>query len=199
MPMKDIWYGDKRDIVKWSTLVTLARNEKLESIIYIPYFRQSNFGQITIAGVPHEVPQDVLFHFRNIFNCKNIINDIPIKVLKDVFTDQGVCQNLLLRFIENCKHKKKSLVFLDPDTGLEPITRPTLCHILGKSVREVWENIPKNWILAIYQHQTNRNGQSWISAKQSQFKEAIGVGDGMVKVASGNIVNDVVIFFAHKI
>ena len=32
--MKDTWYGDKRDLVKWGTLVHLARRENIKQIIY---------------------------------------------------------------------------------------------------------------------------------------------------------------------
>ena len=37
--MKDTWYGDNRDIVKWGTLAHLAARESIKTIVQIPYLR----------------------------------------------------------------------------------------------------------------------------------------------------------------
>jgi hypothetical protein len=47
--MQDIWYGDKRDRVKWSALVHLARAQQLSKIIQVAFYR---------AGKEYELEPD---------------------------------------------------------------------------------------------------------------------------------------------
>jgi hypothetical protein len=37
--LKDTWYGDNRDIVKWGTLAHLAQQESIKTIVQVPYLR----------------------------------------------------------------------------------------------------------------------------------------------------------------
>jgi len=38
--MKDTWYGDRRDLVKWGTLVHLARSEQIMTVIQVAFLRK---------------------------------------------------------------------------------------------------------------------------------------------------------------
>jgi hypothetical protein len=40
--MKDEWYGDKRDLVKWGVLLHLAATFKATRILQVPYYGQAN-------------------------------------------------------------------------------------------------------------------------------------------------------------
>ena len=37
--MQDTWYGDHRDVVKWGTLVHLARSEEIRTIVQVAFLR----------------------------------------------------------------------------------------------------------------------------------------------------------------
>lgn len=38
--MRDIWYSDNRDLVKWGVLAHIARTQFLKTIVQVPYWRQ---------------------------------------------------------------------------------------------------------------------------------------------------------------
>ena len=91
-----------------------------------------------------------------------------------------------------------SIVFLDPDTGLQP-TAPGLEHVLESEAKAIWENMRTGDILVFYQHQTNRNGTPWVEPKRKQLARALGVEDMFLKVVQGkSIARDVVFFYSEK-
>ena len=58
--MKDIWYSDNRDLVKWSVLIKLAELCDVKQILQIAYFRKSQFGEIEIDGELYPLPETLL-------------------------------------------------------------------------------------------------------------------------------------------
>ncbi len=89
-------------------------------------------------------------------------------------------------------------MFLDPDTGLES-TRPSFKHVLRREANDFWKSLKAGDTLAIYQHQTNRNGKPWQEPKRIEFEKAIGVPEGSVKVGCGlELARDVVLFYVVK-
>jgi hypothetical protein len=94
--------------------------------------------------------------------------------------------------------RERCIVFLDPDTGLEP-QNPSLDHVLNHEARTIWNNMKNGDVFVFYQHQTNRAGQPWIEPKRSQLAEALQVQPDAIKIAQApDIANDVVFFFIQK-
>jgi hypothetical protein len=63
----------------------------------------------------------------------------------------------------------------------------------------LWAALKSGDVLIFYQHQTNRNGQEWITPKKAQFEQAIGLPVGGSKLAwSEPIARDVAFFYAQK-
>lgn len=196
--MKNTWHGDNRDIVKWSALITLSRSNESGAILYVPYLRDSIFERITIDSQAFDVNAEVISYFRNVLTVKCLTARPVIEIITEKFNNRPIYKKLILNFIQMHNGKKNCIVFLDPDTGLEPKNKPSLCHVLDKELEEVWDKVPSGWIVACYQHKTNKNANPWIDDKRRQFANAIRVDTGMVKVASGDIAKDVVILYAHK-
>ena len=196
--MRPEWYGDKRDLVKWTVLLLLAGKFKTERILQITYFRPSVFAKIDVDGKKENIPVEVIDHFRNLQNAKNINTSIKITVFDKIFQDRNdylkAIKTLLLEH-----RKEKCVVFLDPDTGLEPNGASNLNHVLETEVREIWKVIKPEDILVFYQHQTNRKGAPWVDQKRSQLANAIGVPKDSVKIVSGfDIAGDVVFYYVRK-
>jgi hypothetical protein len=40
--MRTIWFGDRRDLLKWGLLVHLAHEKQLKTIIQVPYLRKDD-------------------------------------------------------------------------------------------------------------------------------------------------------------
>lgn len=197
--MRDKWYSDNRDLVKWSTLLLIAREYRSDCILQIAYFRQSQFDKVTIDGKESEIPSEVLAHFRDIRKITKLTTYPELAVFADEFGDRDKYLAAIKRFINENSKKQRCIVFLDPDTGLEPYGGPNHNHVLQEELTEIWDELPSKWILAFYQHKTNRTGEEWVEPKRIQFSEAINIPRKAVKVASGiHIANDVVFFFAVK-
>jgi hypothetical protein len=91
---------------------------------------------------------DDLEYFRGVqsyFKKENIIVDV---LHKDTFSHENRV-NYFTRVFE--KFPADSLIFLDPDTGLE-VKNPTQKHLLFDEVKKIYDRMDNRSILMIYQH-----------------------------------------------
>jgi hypothetical protein len=195
--MRDTWYADNRDLIKWGVLFRLAEKYEAARIIQVVYYRPSSFGQIEIDGRQVTIPEEVIAHFRNVRAVASIDSHIRVAVFDAVFQNRQIYLQAVLALLP-AYAGERCVVFLDPDTGLEPQT-PSLEHVLATEVNAIWVNMKSGDVLVFYQHQTNRAGQPWIPQKHVQLAQALGVPQASVKIASGEaIARDVVFFFIQK-
>lgn len=193
--MRNKWYGDKRDLVKWSVLIQLAKRTDSVRILQIAYFREDYFEGIEIDGKTFDMPPEVEAHFRDIRKIEKLTSKVKISVFDRVFGERDLYLRQALDFIDSFSHEK-CIVFLDPDTGLEPANH-NHNHVLDQELTAIWGKLKIADILVFYQHQNNRNGEEWIQPKKLQFETAIGVP---AKIAYGpKIAHDVVFFYAQKV
>jgi hypothetical protein len=196
--MRDIWYADNHDLIKWGVLFRLAEKYEATRIVQVVYYRPSNFGQIEIDGQQVAIPEEVIAHFRNVRAVGSIDSHIRVAVFDPVFQNRQAYLQAMLALLP-AYAGERCVVFLDPDTGLEPQT-PSLEHVLGTEVNAIWVNMRSGDVFVFYQHQTNRAGQPWIPQKHAQLAQALGVPQASVKIASGEaIARDVVFFFIQKV
>ncbi len=195
--MKDQWYGDNRDIVKWAVLLHLARQYDVKRIIQVAYFRSTEWKYLIIDGKKKDIPSEVLRHFRNVRNITKMVKEPNIEIIDFIFSDRNIYMEKIIKGVT--RHKgTRTIVFLDPDTGLEP-NRPKFEHVLEAELREIWKKMHNEDLLVFYQHQTNKNGQPWIKPKRRQFQASIGAEKGAVKIAKApDIARDVVFFYCQK-
>ncbi len=192
--MKDKWYSDNRDLVKWSVLTHLAKRNAATRIFQIAYYRNDTFEGIEIDGEPVESPTEVKDHFRNIRKVEELSSDIKINVFDTFFQNRTEYLTQSLNFI-NSFANEHCIVFLDPDTGLES-ANPSLNHVLEGEVKKFWDTLKPGDVLVFYQHQTNRNGTPWMELKRMQFEKAIQAPEGSVKIAHGvKLARDVAFFY----
>jgi hypothetical protein len=196
--MQDWYYADHRDLLKWGVLMLLARQHRLSRIVQIAYLRPSVFPKIDLGGQEKELSPEVRLHFRRINNITALRNGISISVFDEFFEDRKAYEEAAMRYLASLAGEPR-LVFLDPDTGLEPEGRPELKHVLGREAYAIWSELKSNEVFAFYQHKTNRNGKPWIEEKRMQLEKALKVKEGTVQVGkSMKIANDVVILYATK-
>ena len=196
--MKDQWYADTRDLVKWGVLLHLAEHFAAQEIIQVAYLRPSEWPELNIAGERAAIPKPVLEHFRDVRRISQLQARPKIRVVDLPFVDRRRYQDHLLELLASRQHAR-AILFLDPDTGLEPAGSSGLQHVLESELRELWLSLRRDDLLVFYQHQTNRSGVPWVEAKQKQFSSALGLPLERVGVASGPaIARDVVFFYAEK-
>jgi|SRR5271157_8754 len=195
--MKDAWYADKRDLIKWGVLFRLAERYEAVRIIQLAYYRPSTYGQLEIDGQAYEIPEEVSAHFRNLRMVGSIASKVRVTVFDPIFQDRISHQQAVISLLPAFA-AERCIVFLDPDTGLEP-QNPTFDHVLGSEAGAIWAAMKKGDIFSFYQHQTNRARQPWIEPKRDQLAAALGITPTEIKTASGPaIAQDVVLFFTQK-
>lgn len=86
--MRDQWYADNRDLVKWSVLLTLAQQFSVKHILQVLYYRSSSWPQVELDGKFVDIPQSVIRHFRQAAAIAAIDAPAPIEVLTDVFSNR---------------------------------------------------------------------------------------------------------------
>ena len=196
--MRDQWYGDAHDLVKWGVLLHLAQSYSVKRIVQVAYFRKSKWGQLKIDGQKHHIPDPVINHFRNMRNIVLLPCEPKIEVLDSLFEDRGQYKQAVTDAVAR---QHPCIVFLDPDTGLEPDGRPGFEHVLDSELEYIWNKMSVGDVLVFYQHQTNRNGQPWIEPKRNQFEKALKLPSGSAKVAVGSEIagaSDVAIYYCRK-
>ena len=198
--MRDQWYSDKRDLVKWSVLLLLAEKCNAVRIIQIACYNASKFEEIEIDGKPVSIPAEVISHFRSIGKISGLTTHPKITVFDASFgkPDRDSYFEAAKKLID-LFNQERCIVFLDPDTGLEPKGKADEKHVRNSELQVIWDALPKDWMLVFYQHKTNKSSQKWIEPKREQFAKAIGVPLPSAKIASGEkVANDVVFFFSIK-
>jgi len=66
--VRDTWYADKRDLVKWGTLAHLAERHSLAAIVQVAYLRLGTRDPLKEGGreIPTPLPQEVWAFFRDV-------------------------------------------------------------------------------------------------------------------------------------
>lgn len=196
--MRNKWFSDNRDLIKWSVLLTLARRIRADRIIQIAFLNPSEYGGIEIDGERHQIPLEVLSHFRDIRNVTGLSQHPRISVFDIFLRERDSYLQAALRYVASFSDER-CVVFLDPDTGLEPNGGGGSKHVLNHEARAFWDALPQGSMFVFYQHETNKAGKPWIEEKCAQLSDAIGVPPNEIGVASGqNISGDVVFFHASK-
>lgn len=178
--MRDKWYADNRDLVKWGVLLTLAERHAARHILQVLYYRPTEWPKLELDGEQVSMPAEVIRHFR-IAAAAAIEASAPVEVLADTFATRAEYHQVVIDRIRS-RPTTPGIVFLDPDTGLESQT-PSLDHVLDSELAELWNELKAGDVLVFYEHQTNRNGQPWIAPKKQQFERVLGLSIGAAKLA----------------
>jgi hypothetical protein len=195
--VQDRWYADNRDLVKWGILLRLAEMFGVQCILQLAFYRPSAWSRLVIDGHPQDLPGEVIAHFRDLRRVCGISTKVRVTVFDRIFANRVSYLQAVLEELRALPPERR-IVFLDPDTGLEP-RRPDLKHVLNTETRAIWEALKKDDMLVFYQHQTNRTGLPWIEPKQIQLAKALGVPNEVIRRADApEIANDVVFFFSQK-
>jgi hypothetical protein len=213
--VKDRWYGDKRDLVKWGVLLRLAIRYGAGRIIQVAYYRPESTPPepIEIEGRKFPMPKAVCKHFRNVMDITRLSSPkLRIDVVKSEWTAGGRASGAYMKEVAAALAQLPAdspcIVFLDPDTGLEPPTNkhkppnsnPKLEYVLESELAQIWKALRPKDLLVFYQHKpllAPAKG-AWWELKQRQFERALGLSQKEAKMARGEAATDVVFFLAPK-
>src|SRR3990170_4422254 len=86
--MRDRWYGDDRDLLKWATLIHLAHANRIGTILQVAMYRQNEAPQLLKDGKPITFPPAVQSHFpRHLDDISRLAREarVTIEVFKQPF------------------------------------------------------------------------------------------------------------------
>ncbi|SHK16761.1 hypothetical protein SAMN02745216_03002 [Desulfatibacillum alkenivorans DSM 16219] len=195
--MRNQWYGDGRDLIKWGTLISIAQSQNFTKIIQVAYFRPDSQRPIIKSNNSLiEIPDSVYNHFRNINDIKRLswFTGIDIEVIDDLYDKRkrmDYTEKMLPRITGN---NGPLLVFLDPDTGLA-VKNPGNKHVTVEEVATIWNALKPSDCLVLYQH--SFRDTDWLEIKKAEFESAIGCND-VISYRSVKGGTDVVFFAAIK-
>ena len=191
--MLELWFADQRDLIKWGVLVKLARDKELSSIVQVPYLRKKGPPHFCFDNERVQVAREVWHFFRHIKSVERLGKKlgVTVKVIDEEFSPTAEGRKAYLdcidRHLQACK--RPLVLFLDPDTGLEP-TKATVKHATKSEIKRAWHELlqPGDW-LVLYQHQ--RRGlalKAVIKDVSRQLSEICGVESIKVARSEGNDV-----------
>lgn len=203
--MRDRWYGDYHDLVKWSILLKLSEGYHASKIVQVAYYRPETIKIDSIVEKEAKelgadpgrscidpMPNAVLKHFsRSLMEITRLSSEgVQIQVVNSVWSAEGRGSGAYMQKVkaelEKLPIDSPCIIFLDPDTGLEPPNgKPELEHVLESELQQIWEKAARvNDVLVFYQHKAPRiNGESWIKLKNEQFESALHLCNGAAKLA----------------
>lgn len=185
--MQDCWYGDKRDVVKWSVLIETARKHRIKHLLWVVFYRSAK---------PETVLDEVWTHFRDIHQIEQLGKSVDLGI--DVFDQpwggkrEAYIHDVLKRIVK--PRAAPLLVFLDPDTGLGK----GITHVKDTELEEIFREMLPGDILVFYQHAQRR--KDWQNATRDLFAKAIKLPADRVAPApnSLDIAKDVIFFIATR-
>ncbi|MCE5226997.1 MAG: hypothetical protein LLG05_14225 [Porphyromonadaceae bacterium] len=194
--MRDKYYSDDRDLLKWATLVHIASVNNLRTILQVPYWRpEINLPRFDCMGEKVTVSNQVWKFFRNVHNVTSLGREIGVSVavISKEF-DANHRQSYICEVkttVEQVEHPLA--LFLDPDTGLQP----KKCHPEHTAITDIQQLWPaleaRDW-LVLYQHA--RHTHTWRESVADQLSSLCGVKATVVR--SDDVGKDVVFICAQK-
>jgi hypothetical protein len=172
--MNRIFFGDTRDLFKFDLVRHVMKAfPDLASFTFVPMLTEEekavgpkktaakdlgmalkkgkagteNHDLMVDMGHLQEIDDDLGYFtaIKSYFRKENIIVDV---LHKDTFSHEHR-ENYFKEVFEN--FPEKSLIFLDPDTGLE-VKNPTQRHLLFNEVTKIYNHMDNTSLLMIYQH-----------------------------------------------
>ena len=195
--MRTQWYGDKKDVVKWSALVHLARRERISKILQVALFRpDGDAPQLRTAQGLVPLPTEVFNHFRDLDDIQRLadVSGLRIEVLKTPFRKRSSYFASVVSRIRELAGEPL-VVFLDPDTGVAPQV-PGLEHVTSDELRMISDAMKPKDALVCYQHA--RRQKDWRGVTRRAFARALDVPTYEVEVCESALAKDVVLFATVK-
>ena len=158
--MRDKWYADNRDLVKWATLAHIARAHGMQTIVQVPYWRpEESRPHFDLQGKHLPVSDQVLGFFRNIHHITGLAPEIGIyiNVVAAEFNPRNRAAYVSEVQAQMDRSRRPLLLFLDPDTGLQP-KKCSPKHAAINEIEEFWHGLRHREWLVLYQHARRTSG-----------------------------------------
>lgn len=170
--MRDIYFGDRRDRVKWGVLVHIAQSHGLHSILQVAYSRNLGSRTLQTPDGPVELDGEVWRFFSSLDRVVDLGArlGLAIRVVDAPFANASRSRYVDLVLDELVHVARPALVFLDPDTGLSD--RPAAEHTARGDVECVWAAMQRGEWLVVYQHADHTG--TWLERRKALLTQWCG-------------------------
>ena len=194
--MQGLWYGDRRDRVKWGALLQLTQTRKISCVVQVAYFRH---GEDPVLQTPEgdvTLPAVVWNHFSNLRHIERLgeAAEIEILVLAQPFDPRQRRRYVADVVARLCTVETPKIVFLDPDTGMAPSTSGPQ-HVTQADAAEIWGALSVGDLLVVYQHGDRTT--TWRDDRASSLSAACS-GAPVQVIAGKGVASDVAMLWCEK-
>ena len=196
--MRGLWYGDRRDRVKWGGLIHLAKIYKIPRVLQIAYLRDSGKMEL-IIGDAKETPrlqEEVWKHFSDLKSIRSLGDAVGVDIrVRDAIFDPAKRAEYVEDTVAELKAIPRPLiVFLDPDTGISPTERASPEHVAWSDLERIWRALENDDVLVVYQHADRRSG--WTESRRNLLSDRIAAPCQMI--TGKEIAGDVTLLWCQK-
>ena len=189
-------FGDIRDLFKFDLIRHIMKSMPgITGFTFIPLLTESNGKPDRESGTKKDMAKAVKTGkagsqnghlLQHISRLQEIDSDLEyVQSLHSYFKKENILIDILHPHTFTHKERehyfnnvfaslpKKSLVFLDPDIGLEE-SKPSQRHLLFTEVKMIYDHIDAGSVLMIYQHFPRKVHEDYIRQRCTQLSELTG-------------------------
>ncbi len=206
--MRDRYYGDKRDVVKWGTICVLAQKRSIRAVLQVAFYRSERQNyRLTMDGTDEPFPIAVIQHFWDIDHIKRLEANVHLRIdihkepfrWNSAFTTREDFRKSYFKGVTG--HIKQYsgapvIVFLDPDTGIAPENHGYE-HVTHLEIQTVLLAMKRSDVLLLYQHARLGDGD-WLNSTKREFRRAVGTDVPVETITCNEIASDVVFFMVER-
>ncbi|MBS1252357.1 MAG: hypothetical protein MAG451_01396 [Anaerolineales bacterium] len=205
--MRDWWYGDKRDVVKWGAILALARKRSIRDVLQVALYRpdRPNY-RLHMDETTEPLPLEVARYFHDIDDIQRLAAsvDLNIDIHKDLFQWRPgfhTREDFRTAYFNEVTSKigeysDPVIVLLDPDIGIAP-KNYGYEHVTHHEIRTVLRAMKAGDVLLFYQHARQGDGD-WINSTREEFGQAVGADVPVDTITCREIANDVAFFVVER-
>ena len=205
--MRNEWYGDKRDFLKWPSLLHLAQRKGKKRIFQVAMCTDTQPPCPTVKTLNRQPVecQDITRRVADHFHCRNDLHGIKavgeplgieIEVWVEQFTHATRCRYFKKVLSEIGASATPTVWFFDPDTGIEPESGASRKHVRLQELSDAFKKLPPGDWLACYQHAPRK--QDWRTKARTRFSKKLGRQASKVEVFTSNYAKDAIILAVEK-
>ena len=206
--MRNEWYGDKRDFLKWPALLSLARRQNIARIFQVAMCTDAGptYPQINTLNGQIVECQDVSRHVADHFHRHNDLNGIKavgehfgidIEIWLEQFTHATRVEYFAGVLKEIRESTARTVWFFDPDTGIEPLkSAANKTHVRLLEISDAFELLRPGDYLACYQHAWHQ--QDWATQARARLSKQLVIDENEVEVLMSDYANDVIILTVER-
>ena len=207
--MKNQWFGDDADHLKWTGLIYLTQEHSIDHIVYITMLTESyrTVTPLTLlddnAAADHQIANqvsDFFFELKRLSRIDDLTSQFGITTeIPEIEFNHYRRAAYFCEVTALIQHTDSPCVwFFDPDTGIEAPTRRDPTHIFIEELRAAWNAMTTGDILAYYQHERRRTDENWRTTTRNQFAAAINVPPKEIIMLESPNENDAILLAAVK-